>query len=319
MRTFRYLYGPVPSRRLGRSLGIDLVPHKTCTYDCIYCQIGKTTNKTLQRKEYVPIKEVLDEVQIFLEEETDEIDHLSLSGSGEPTLHSKIGLIIKEIRKMTSTPVAVITNGSLLSLEEVRQEVLEAEVVLPSLDAVLPETFLKVNRPLEGFSIEKVIEGLEEFRKIYEGKIWLEILFCKGVNDSRDELDKMKEVVARIKPDQIHLNTVIRPPSEEWVVPLNQKEMENIRNFFGDDAIIISEFNRHPSSVQRKYIQEEILRILKRRPLSLTDLAKGMGVIEEQLESVIGSLLQEKRIRIRRFGNIDFYEVSQRKTDPHEL
>lgn len=319
MKSFKYLYGPVPSRRLGRSLGIDLVCHKTCTYDCIYCQIGKTTNKTLQRKEYVPGEEVLEEVKHFLKEETSTVDHLSLSGSGEPTLHSKIGLIIKEIRRMTSIPVAVITNGSLLSLEEVRQELLEAEVVLPSLDAVLPKTFLRVNRPLEGFSIEKVIEGLEEFRKIYKGKIWLEILFCKGINDSRDELDKMREVMARIKPDQIHLNTVIRPPSEEWAVPLDPKETEKIRNFFGDDAIIISEFNRHPSSVQRKNIQEEILRILKRRPLSLSDLAKGLGVTEEELSNQIGSLLKEKRIRIRRFGNVEFYEVSQRKTDPPTL
>lgn len=319
MKFFKYLYGPVPSRRLGRSLGIDLVSHKTCTYDCIYCQIGKTTNKTLQRKEYVPVEEVLEEVQHFLKEETSTVDYLSLSGSGEPTLHSKIGLIIKEIRRMTSIPVAVITNGSLLSLEEVRQGLLEAEVVLPSLDAVLPETFLRVNHPLEGFSIEKVIEGLEKFRKVYKGKIWLEILFCKGINDSRDELYKMREVMARIKPDQIHLNTVIRPPSEEWAVPLDPKEMEKIRNFFGDDAIIISEFNRHPSSVQRKNIQEEILRILKRRPLSLSDLAKGMGVMKEELEGEIGLLLKEKRIRVRRFGNLDFYEVSQRKTDPHGL
>ena len=319
MRKFKYLYGPVPSRRLGRSLGIDLVPHKICTYNCIYCQIGETTNKTLVRKEYVPVEEVLEEVKRFLREEMVPIEHLSFSGSGEPTLHSKIGLIIKEIRKITSIPVAVITNGSLLYREEVRQDLLEADVILPSLDAVLPETFLRVNRPLEGFPIEKVIEGLEKFRKVYKGKIWLEILFCKGINDSLDELYKMKEVISRIKPDQIHLNTVIRPPSEEWAVALDQKEMETIRKFFGDNAIVISEFNRHTSSFQRGNIKEQILRILKRRPLSLSDLAKGMEIREEDLSNYIGSLLKEKRIKVRHFENKVFYEISERDRDPLPL
>ncbi|MGB9628986.1 MAG: radical SAM protein [Thermodesulfobacteriota bacterium] len=316
MRAFRYLYGPVPSRRLGRSLGIDLVPHKVCTYNCIYCQIGKTTNKTLQRKEYIPVEEVLEEVKHFLKEETVPIDHVSLSGSGEPTLHSKIGLIIKEIKRITSVSVAVITNGSLLSLEEVRKDLLEADVILPSLDAVFSETFLRVNRPLEGFSIEEVIEGLEKLRRIYKGKIWLEILFCKGINDSQEELYKMREVIARIKPDQIHLNTVIRPPSEEWAVPLDQKEMEKIREFFGEDAIILSEDYRRLSSIGKENIKEEILRILKRRPLSLADLSKGIGVREDELGHYIDSLLKEKRIRVRHFGNMVFYEFSKKETDP---
>ena len=212
-RKFRYLYGPVPSRRLGRSLGIDLVPHKICTYDCIYCQIRKTTKKTLLRREYVPVKEVLEEVKTFLLEGSSSIDYLSLSGSGEPTLHSKIRSIIKGIKEITSIPVAVITNGSLLCEREVREDLLQADVVLPSLDAVSPEIFMKINRSHRKLSIERVIEGMVEFRKIYKGQIWLEILFCKGVNDTSEELQKMKEVVKQIKPNLIHLNTVVRPPS----------------------------------------------------------------------------------------------------------
>jgi len=309
MKSYLHLYGPVPSRRLGRSLGIDLVPHKICTYDCIYCQIGNTTEKTLARKEYVPVKEIMEEVERFLKEGTASIDYLSLSGSGEPTLHSQICSVIEGIKAITSIPVAVITNGSLLYEEEIRQDLLHADIVLPSLDAVSSEVFMKINRPRPGFSIEKVIEGLVEFRKAFKGQIWLEILFCKGVNDGKEELLRMKKVIDRIQPDRIHLNTVVRPPSEKWAVPLNQKEMEEIRAFFGEKASIISEFDRHPPLVSERDIKEEILRILERRPLSLTDLSKGMGIPQSELEAYLNPLIQEGKIRSRPFGNSIYYEI----------
>ncbi len=273
--------------------------------------------KTLQRKEYTPVEEVLEEVKLFLKEEAHPVDHLSLSGSGEPTLHSRIRLIIEGIKAMTSIPVAVITNGSLFFEREVRRDLLASDKVLPSLDAISPEVFRKINRPHLEFKIEKVIEGMVEFRKIFKGQIWLEILFCKGVNDHQEDLLKMKQVIEQIQPDRVHLNTVVRPPSEKWVAPLNQKEMEELQAFFGEKASIISEFNRHPSPFfQRENIKEEILRILKRRPLSLSDLAKGMGIMEEELNNDIGSLLEEKRVKARHFGDMVFYEVSEGQPDP---
>jgi wyosine [tRNA(Phe)-imidazoG37] synthetase (radical SAM superfamily) len=311
MKGYRYLYGPVPSRRLGWSLGIDLVPHKICTYDCIYCQIGNTTEKTLVRKEYVPVREILEEVRRFLKEETSSIDHLSLSGSGEPTLHSQIRSIIEGIKIITSIPMAVITNGSLLYEEEVRQDLLRADIILPSLDAVSTEVFMKINRPCPGFSIEKVIGGLVEFRKIYKGLIWLEILFCKGVNDSKEELMRRKKVVDRIQPDRIHLNTVVRPPSEKWAAPLSRKEMEEIGTFFGEKASIITEFDRHPSPVPEKDIKEEILKILKRRPLSLSDLSTGMGIPRDELDQYIEPLAESGKIQARIFGGSVYYEIGE--------
>jgi wyosine [tRNA(Phe)-imidazoG37] synthetase (radical SAM superfamily) len=309
MRTYHHLYGPVPSRRLGKSLGIDLVPHKVCTYDCIYCQIGKTTKKSLLRKEYVPVKEVLDELKAFLKEGSSSVDNLSLGGSGEPTLHSKIRSIIKGIKEVTDIPVAVITNGSLLCRKKVRQDLLQADIVLPSLDAVSTEIFKKINRPNPSLSVEKVIGGLIEFRKVYRGKIWLEILFCKGVNDTREELRKMKEVVEQVQPDLIHLNTVVRPPSEDWVKPLSQKEMESITVFFGEKASVISEFDRHLLPVPKSELVEEILKILRRRPLSLTDLSRGMGISEKELKNHIEPLIKEGKIRARLFGDATFYEI----------
>ena len=310
MRKFRHLYGPVPSRRLGRSLGIDLVPHKVCSYNCIYCQIGKTTKQTILRKEYVPTREILDEVGNFLSVEGDTaIDHFSLAGSGEPTLHSKIRSIIEGIKHLSSVPVAVITNGSLLWEEKVQQDLLLADVILPSLDAVSPDIFKKIDRPHPKLSLEKVVEGMVVFRKIFKGQIWLEILLCKGVNDGDEELTRMKEVVDRIQPDQIHLNTVVRPPSETWAVPLTKQEMERIRGFFGEKATIISEFDRHPASASGQHVPEEIVRILRRRPLSLSDLSKGMGIDSSDLERHLASLLEKKRIKARSFGEAVYYEI----------
>ena len=309
MKTYRYLYGPVPSRRLGRSLGIDLVPHKICTYDCIYCQIGNTTEITPVRKEYAPVKEILEEVSSFLKEETSSVDYLSLSGSGEPTLHSQIRSVIEGIKAITSIPIAIITNGSLLYDKQVRKDLLRADIVLPSLDAVSAEVFMKINRPHSGISVEKVVEGLVEFRRVFKGQIWLEILFCKGVNDSKEELVRMRKVIDRIQPDLIHLNTVVRPPSEKWAVPLNQKEMEEIKAFFGRSASIISEFDRHPPVVSERDIKQEILDILKRRPLSAFDLSEGMGISKNELDGYIKPLMEEGRIRSRLFRGSIYYEV----------
>jgi wyosine [tRNA(Phe)-imidazoG37] synthetase (radical SAM superfamily) len=283
MKSYRYLYGPVPSRRLGRSLGVDLVPPKICTYDCVYCQVGKTTERTLQRKEYIPTEEVLDEVKDFLSEREVSIDHFSLSGSGEPTLHSQIGAVIKGIKGVSPIPVAVLTNGSLLYLDEVRNDLLQADIILPSLDAVSKEVFTRINRPHRGISVEKVVEGLAQFRKVYQGQIWLEILFCKGINDGSNELHQMKAAIDRIRPDRIHINTVVRPPTEPWATPLSLEEMEMIQAFLGDGASIISEFDRHPLSLPEINVKEEIFRILKRRPLSLVDLSQRMAIQRKNL------------------------------------
>jgi len=261
------------------------------------------------------VREILEEVGRFLKEGTSSIDHLSLGGSGEPTLHSKIHSIIEGLKKMTLIPVAVITNGFLLRKPEVREDLLQADIVLPSLDAVSQEVFVKINRPRSGISIKKVIEGMVEFRKLVRGQIWLEILFCRGVNDRKEELMRMRKVVDRIRPDRIHLNTVVRPPSEKWAVPLNQKEMEEIKAFFGEKASIISEFDRHPSLISEKDIKKEILKILKRRPLSRFDLSKGMGILHDKLDQYIKPLMQEGKIQTRFFGDSVYYEIGENQRE----
>jgi wyosine [tRNA(Phe)-imidazoG37] synthetase (radical SAM superfamily) len=311
IRSFRHLYGPVPSRRLGRSLGIDLVPHKVCTCDCIYCQIGKTTEKTLERKEYVSVVEILEEVKVFLGESPSAADFLSLGGSGEPTLHSGIRSIIQGIKSLTSIPVAVITNGFLLCDPTVREDLLSADAVLPSLDAASEEVFQRINRPCAGFSLEGMIAGMSEFRESFRGKIWLEILFCKGVNDSEEELQQMKGAIGRIRPDRIDLNTVVRPPSEKGALPLGREEMERIRAFFGEKAEIIAEFNRPPTEVSTGETGERILRVLERRPLSVRDISLGLGIPENDLNKAIEALVAEGKVRSRHFGDVLYYETQE--------
>jgi wyosine [tRNA(Phe)-imidazoG37] synthetase (radical SAM superfamily) len=287
------------------------VPHKVCTYNCIYCQVGRTTEETVVRKEYIPREEVLEEVKSFLSKGGPPIDHLSLSGSGEPTLHSQIRSIIEGIKGMSKTPVAVLTNGSLLYEKDVREDLLQADVVLPSLDAVSQEVFRKINRPPGGFSVEKVIAGIVEFRRIYRGQIWLEILFCRGVNDGQDELGRMKEAIDQIRPDRIHLNTVVRPPAETWARPLSAEELEKIQAFLGERASVITEFDRHLLSGLEGDRREEILKILRRRPLSVIDLSKGMGISLEELEGEIRPLVQEGKLRVRSVGDLVYYEIAK--------
>ena len=231
----KYIFGPVPSRRLGFSLGVDIIPSKTCTLDCIYCQVGRTMCKAIERKEYVAPDEILDELKEVLKSGI-RIDYITLSGNGEPTLNSKLGEIIKGIKGISSLPVAVITNGTLLTDRNVREELLSADLVMPSLDAATQKTFQKIDRPHPSLKIENIIEGMVEFRKIYpirspakdtmagspniksgltsngaSGQIWLEIMLVEGINDNQDELNALKTAVEKIEPDKVQLNTPVRP------------------------------------------------------------------------------------------------------------
>ena len=193
----KYIYGPVPSRRLGFSLGVDIIPYKVCTLDCIYCQLGKTAHQVVRRQTYFRADDVLEELGDFLSKNP-HIDFITFSGSGEPTLNSELGVMIKKLKSMSSIPVAVLTNGTLLSMEDAREDLMGADVVLPSLDAASQHVFKRINRPHESLEIAKIINGLKNFRNMYKGQIWLEIMLVRGVNDNRDELLRIKESLLQI-------------------------------------------------------------------------------------------------------------------------
>ena len=225
-----HLFGPVPSRRLGRSLGVDLVPRKTCPFDCIYCEVGPTTNQTETRLDY-QADAILAELAAYLHQGPPELDYITLAGSGEPTLNLGLGRIIRRIKALTGVPVAVLTNGALLYLPEVRQELKTADLVLPSLDAAREETFRAINRPLADYPLSRLMAGLEAFRREYPGPIWLEILLLKGLNDSPEDLEALRRALKLLAPDKVQLNTAVRPGVEDYARPLNLAEMDAIATY----------------------------------------------------------------------------------------
>ncbi|MBU1205948.1 MAG: radical SAM protein [Proteobacteria bacterium] len=294
-----YVFGPVPSRRLGRSLGIDLVPLKTCTYDCIYCQLGRTTNQTLERKPYVSGKLVIKQLQEKLPALAAPPDYITFSGSGEPTLNPDIGGVIKEIKKLTEIPIAVLTNGSLLHLEPVRRALLSADLIIPSLDAASPALFRFIDRPHHSLHLSQTLQGLREFRREYSGQIWLEVMLCGGMNDEPKEIKRLREEIEKIGPDRIQLNTVVRPPAEEFAYPLSPERLEEIRALFAGRAEILPQAcPAQPGKVYGK-IDHEILSLLERRPCSFEDLSLAFGISGDKL----GNCLK----KLRNIGAIDFY------------
>jgi wyosine [tRNA(Phe)-imidazoG37] synthetase (radical SAM superfamily) len=234
----RFLSGPVKSRRLGKSLGVDLVPFKTCPYDCIYCELGRTTNKTATPGNYLPTGEIIREIRERLHA-IPPPEYITLAGAGEPTLHSRIGEVIKEIKKTTDVPVALLTSGALFWMKEVTESVLGADLILPSLDAGDAETFQKINRPHRDIPFGKMLDGLSDLRKSYHGPIWLEVFFVGGVNTSEADVLRMRKCALSVAPDRIQLNTVDRMTAEPFVQAVPEEDMKKIASLFGSLCEVI--------------------------------------------------------------------------------
>lgn len=306
-----YLFGPVPSRRLGRSLGVDVVPFKTCTYDCVYCQLGRTTNQTTLCQEYVPAGEVIAPLRARLEEGP-ELDYITFSGSGEPTLNLRLGRMIAAVKEMTDTPVAVLTNGSLLFNAGVRADLARADLVIPSLDAATPATWQAVNRPCPGLRLDAVLDGLRQFRQEFQGEIWLEVLRVRGLNDSLGDLAALVAAAADLQPDRIQLNTVVRPPAEEWARPLDRPTLERIAAAFQPPAEVIADITPAVHDPpQYREATEPLLALLARRPCTLADLAVSLGRHLNETMKYVHDLLQAGAIREQVHQGRRFYVLSE--------
>lgn len=238
----KYIYGPIKSRRLGLSLGISLTPYKICSFDCVYCQLGRTIQKTSERNEYLKVEEVINELKSWLVNNPDEaknLNYITLSGSGEPTLNIKIGEIISEIKKITTVAVAVITNASLFNNVLLRQALLGADLIIPSLDAAIPRVFQNIDRPQAGIDIEGIIGGLASVRKEFRGRIWLEVMLVRGINDDLRYIKKLKEAIDKINPNKIHLNSPVRTTAEPDIFPVERKKLEKFKDILGEKCEII--------------------------------------------------------------------------------
>jgi wyosine [tRNA(Phe)-imidazoG37] synthetase (radical SAM superfamily) len=305
----KFTFGPVPSRRLGFSLGVDIIPRKYCSFDCIYCQVGKTTQKEVERRSFsdpdLIVKEVLKRT-----EEGRRTDFITLSGSGEPTLSADIGEIIRAIKRRTATPVAVITNGSLLFREDVVSEIGPADVVLPSLDATGDAGFERINRPHPALSFDQLVEGLEIFRRTYKGKIWLEIMLIKDINNGVEDFAIFREIVSRLGVDRVQLNTVVRPPLEEMARGLDGEELLSAAGAIGSGCEIIPAFENKAGVAKKEEWRDSVIATLRRRSLSLDDIVRITGISRDEAEQGLERLISEGRIRLALFGDNEFYAAA---------
>jgi wyosine [tRNA(Phe)-imidazoG37] synthetase (radical SAM superfamily) len=300
-----HLFGPVPSRRLGRSLGVDLIPRKTCPYDCVYCEVGPTTRRTLRRFPH-QAENILREVADYLKEAAGEADFITLAGSGEPTLNQDLGRLISAIKSMTAIPVAVLTNGALLHLTEVRRDLAAADVVLPSLDAAIEETWRAVNRPLPGLTLDLLLEGLTAFRREYAGQIWLEILLLKGINDTEEELAALSRVLRDLAPDKVQLNTQVRPGVEDWARALAREELAAAAAALGPGVEVIASFNGGPPPSPAPG-DADFLAMLARRPMTAADLARALGLALPEVKERLRRLLAAGRLSRDLYREQEFY------------
>jgi len=304
----KYLFGPVNSRRLGLSQGIDILPAKICNYNCIYCEVGATTELTCERREYVPVEAILAEIDGLLAqpERLAALDFFTVTASGEPTLHAGIGRIIRYLKERAAKPVAVLTNGSLFHLPEVRHDLAAADVVVPSLDAVNPDSFRRINRPAGCCATpEQMVEGLHLFGREFAGQVWLEILLVKGVNDRPEDLAALRRAIARINPARVQLNTVARPPLERFAHPLSGEELTGIAALLREDydgmvelLVEVVDPGGAESRPHREaqHLENDIEQMLRRRPCTAADIASALRQSRERVQAALTKLTDERRI-----------------------
>jgi wyosine [tRNA(Phe)-imidazoG37] synthetase (radical SAM superfamily) len=320
----KYLFGPVPSRRLGRSLGVDIVPFKVCTLDCVYCQLGKTSKKSVERRDYVPVEVVLAQLKEKLAQSI-EVDYITISGSGEPTLNSQLGVLVDGIKKISDIPVAILTNGTLFYREDVRADCCCADLVVPSLDAGDEQTFQKINRPHKDISIEKLISGLCAFREEFSGRIWLEIFVVERLNTDSEQMAKIKEIIDRIHPDKVQLNTAVRPTAERQIKKVTSDKLRNIAAQFGSDCEVVADFSTSRHYGYTKFsrtgkafgayladdlVIETLLSMLKRRPCSVDDICVALKLKRNEAIKYVYDLQKQGVISSEDKEGIVFFKAS---------
>jgi wyosine [tRNA(Phe)-imidazoG37] synthetase (radical SAM superfamily) len=301
----KYVFGPVPSRRLGQSLGIDTIPLKTCNWNCVYCQLGRTMPLTNERREYVLDENVLFEVEQTLRARANGgIEWVTFVGSGEPTLHSDLGEIIRRVKNITKIPVAVITNGSLLYLPEVRRELSIADAVLPTLDAGTADLYRKINRPHPDVTFERLVDGLVAFRKEYRGKLWVEVMLVQGLNDTSQALEDIAKILQRVKPDAVHINLPTRPPAETWVQPTDEEGLMRAISILGEAAEVVDPAEGSFDLSGYENITDAVIGIITRHPMRQDELERTLACWspDQVKEALAGLEASGKAQMVERYG-----------------
>jgi wyosine [tRNA(Phe)-imidazoG37] synthetase (radical SAM superfamily) len=305
MRDYKYIFGPVPSRRFGRSLGIDLTPFKTCSLNCVFCQLGQTTHQTIVRSEYYPLNEIISELKDWIKR-SGEADYITLSGSGEPTLHAGFGEILNFIKENSKIPTVVLTNGTLLNQPEVREAACLADIVKVSLSASDQGSYEWVNRPHPELRFEQLIEGQKALRAKFQGELWMEIFLISGMNSMPAAVKKIAGIAAEIRPDRIHLNTSVRPPAEDFVAAVPKDRLASLAGYFHPPAEAIADFKGTPAAGTSSN-QDAIYSMLKRRPCTADEIAAAFGLHVNEALKHLGNLLQKNQVRLIRKSNAVYY------------
>jgi wyosine [tRNA(Phe)-imidazoG37] synthetase (radical SAM superfamily) len=290
---------------------VDLTPFKTCSQDCVFCQLGRTTNKTLDRDEYVPTERVIEELDEWLKM-GGTAEHITLSGSGEPTLHSRFGQVLLHIRAHCAIPAVLLTNGSLLDLPEVREGAAFADIVKVSLSAWDQPSYGWVNRPHEGIDFNRFIEGVMEFRGAFRGRMWIEVFLVAGMNTLPSDVARIAALADLLRPDRIHLNTACRPPAEDFTAPLPRERMESLCHLFQPRAECIAEY-KAVGGRDMQADQDAIFSMLRRRPCTSGEIAGAFAMHSNEVSKYLGRLLREGRIRAERTGHSLYYRAVSEK------
>ena len=306
------VFGPVLSKRLGNSLGIDVIPHKTCSYNCIYCQLGSEENTITDLKNYYSVDEIIYELKEALLNNKN-VDYITFTGSGEPTLYKDLKKLIYEIKQITDIPVCIITNGSLLYKQEMRSNLLLADLIIPSLDAGNEDTFKLIDNPNKEIDFDKMVEGLIEFKKVFKGEYWLEIFLLKDINDNEDELDDIIKIVKKIKPDRIQLITATRRVANEKAKALSDEELKKIKKYFNakcDTKVDIPNVSENHKGNTKKITEEDIVNFLIRQPDTAYLIAKSFNEEEKRVKELLDSLIKKNKVREEIVNGVVSYAVN---------
>jgi wyosine [tRNA(Phe)-imidazoG37] synthetase (radical SAM superfamily) len=324
-----FLFGPVHSRRLGSSLGIDLFPHKICNLNCIYCEVGPTVHAVCQRAAYSSLQAIFDEMDVFCADPTrlQAVDVCTVTAKGEPTLHSGLGEILRHLKGRYAKPVAVLTNGTTLMDADVRRDLMAADIVMPSLDAVRAVSFFAIDRPIAGFDVDALVEGLLRFSWEYTGMIWLEILLAQGVNDAPDDIAALITALRQMRLDRIQLNTVLRPPVEPFAHALSQDALTAIATRMHSElgcpvdvpcvSVIATKTTPNqslataplpdPASVAE--IMGEIIQMVRRRPSTAGDIERIFHLGNpEKVTQLLAPLVRSGILQQREHGGSLYYQ-----------
>jgi wyosine [tRNA(Phe)-imidazoG37] synthetase (radical SAM superfamily) len=315
MQARQYLFGPVPSRRFGWSLGVDLTPIKTCTLDCVFCQLGRTTVQTLERREYAPTRAVTRELAEWIRD-GGEADYITLAGSGEPTLHRRFGEIIDFVHERSSIPVALLTNGTTLGDPEVRSAACRADVVKVTLSAWDEASFARLHRPCSGVTFRGLVEGERQLRRERKGAIWMEVFFVGGLNSSSSQARRIAEIARRIEPDRVQLNSCVRPSAEGSVARVSEARMSELAGLFTPHAETLGASCAGESATARTNATA-IESMLRRRPCTAADVAAASGMHPNEVSKYLGRLTRAGRIRARRRDRETYYLACGRTESNH--